>query len=48
MPGEFYTIRRSHIVLRTKVRKCSAEVVQKDFILIDKRRARWTSFPNTQ
>lgn len=48
MPGESYTIRRSHIDFQTKVRKCSAGVVQKDFILIYKRRAWWPSFPNTQ
>ena len=48
IPGESYTIGRSRIVFRTKVPKWSAEVVQKDFILIYNREARWPSFPNTQ
>jgi hypothetical protein len=43
-----YTIGRSRIVFRTKVRGCSAGFIRQDFILIGNRDARWTSFPNTQ
>jgi hypothetical protein len=44
IPGESYTIGQSHIVSRTKVRKCSGEVIQQDFILVSNRDALWTSF----
>jgi hypothetical protein len=42
-----HAIGRSYIVLRTKIWKRSAEIIEQAFVPVGNRDARWTPFPNS-